>query len=68
MSKKHWSDGWIGDQIRQQARKESVPDLPTSISEYYSVLVRAVEFGFKGLEKGWNLEQTLSEFKKVIGR
>ena len=34
--------------------------------QYRSTLALAVEFGFKGMEKGWNLEQTLAEFQKVI--
>ncbi len=28
-------------------------------------LVLAVEYGYKGMEKGWNLEKTLYEFEKV---
>lgn len=28
-------------------------------------LILAVEYGFKAAEKGWNLEMTLNEFRKV---
>lgn len=30
------------------------------------LLILAVEFGYRGGEKGWNLERTLEEFKKTL--
>jgi hypothetical protein len=29
-------------------------------------LLLAVEYGYKGAERGWNLDKTIAEFKKVM--
>lgn len=40
--------------------------IPPSLQKPLPTELMAVEYGFKAAERGWNLEKTLAEFKRVF--